>query len=69
MSQARKKSPEAPTSGAAATARAIGSPADGGEPFGTVPRRGKGPLTFWWVVYAAWFAVLIYLAMFTVGDK
>lgn len=58
------------------TARSTNAPAasvavfpDDGAPFGTQPRRSKGPLIAWCVLYVLWFGVLLYFAMFTVGLK
>lgn len=38
-------------------------------PFGTLPRRSRGPLLFWIVVYCVWFVALLVLTAGWVGMK
>lgn len=37
-------------------------------PYGTDPRRSKGPLVFLGLLYLAWFAVLFWMAAFESGN-
>ena len=37
-------------------------------PFGTQPRRSKGPLVLLGVLYLVWFLVLFWMAAFRPGD-
>jgi hypothetical protein len=42
--------------------------ADRHAPFGTVPRRSKGPLLLLGLVYLVWLAVLFWMAAFESGN-
>ena len=56
-------------SNAGATVSTTASIPDNGAPFGTLPRRGRGPLIAWSLAYAAWLGMLLYMAAYTVGLK
>ncbi len=43
------------------------NPADNSDvPYGADPRRGRGPLVFWIVLYVLWLGVLVWMALFTI---
>ena len=54
---------------AATTVPAAASIVDDGAPFGTRPRRSRGPLIAWCIAYGVWLGILIYFAAYTVGLK